>query len=97
MSAIFFPAFNFIANNKYAQIALTFGAILIVWRLNNRQQRRVGAKEARQENRVRALEQDREIMENSREMEDMADRVRDATAERLRDDEPLPDYHFRDE
>lgn len=45
IQAGFFSVFNFIANNKAAQIVLTVGLILFAWMLNNRHQRRIGARE----------------------------------------------------
>ena len=63
ITTAFFSAFNFIANNKWAQIALTIGLIIFAWRANNVVQRRRGEKRyrvkverARADEKARAIE-----------------------------------------
>lgn len=45
MTAFFFAIFNYVSNNKWAQIALTAGIIVLVWMANNAHQRNVGARQ----------------------------------------------------
>lgn len=67
IQAGFFSAFNFIANNKYAQIAVTAGVILLIWLGNNQMQRRRGAHELRAKAERKARKTQTKIEEESRE------------------------------
>lgn len=96
----FFSVFNFISNNKAAQVILTAGFVWVIWLMNNRHQRKVGAKDANARHREASIQKDIEIKENSDEAVKAADTVRANTervsAARVRDEQPVPDYHYRD-
>ena len=57
IQAGFFSLFNFVANNKWAQIALTGGLIVFLYLANNANQRRIG----RGQERNRAAEKARKV------------------------------------
>lgn len=70
----FFSAFNFVANNRWAQIVVTAGVIVFVWLMNNRHQRRVGYKRAeakieKQSRKVQARVQNEVRQENDDRLE----------------------------
>lgn len=100
IQAGFFSVFNYIANNRWAQIALTAGAIVFFWLMNNRHQRKVGARQSDARHREASIQKDLEIREQSDEAVEAADTVRVNTrrvrSTRVRGETSLPDYHYRD-
>ena len=89
-----------IANSRAAQYAIGIGLFVVgfLWWLADRDDKLLENERTRQT--MRALEKDNEIREKSNEAVQASDTVRANTervsAARMRDEQPAPDYHYRD-
>ena len=97
IQAGFFAAFNYISNNKWAQIAVTAGVIVVFWLANNAHQRRQGARKlkhrveiAQNEANEAARQKAQTIKEEANERKERARRAIERVPHGVRSDE-LPD------
>ena len=90
------PALVGAFNNRAVQIGTALLVFFGFMAVRDHQRWERAKKEERIRNNMRALEQDKQIKENSDAFEDNARTVRANTTERVRDASPVPDYHYRD-
>lgn len=91
IQAGFFSVFNFIANNKAAQVILTAGFIGAIWFLNNRHQRSIGGRKVK----ARIEKQSRRVQRTIREKQDAKStqvaRARESAPRGVPHSDELPD------
>jgi len=87
MQALIFPLFNFVANNRWAQIALGVGIFYALWRWNEEAAERRGARrtEQRMEKKSRATKE--KVITKMKENAD--ERVEEARQARMEAERPV--------
>lgn len=78
IQAGFFSVFNFIANNRAAQVAVTAGFVVFVWLMNNRHQRHVGYRKAEDKIEKKSRKVQTQIRKSNNEKSTQVERARDA-------------------
>lgn len=91
IQAPFFAAFNFVANNKWAQIVLTVGLVLIAYKWQAEHHEARGRRQAKARSEAKSRRVQKQVRENLNERSTQTIDAVDTVRRRVRDTGELPE------
>lgn len=91
ITAPFFAAFNFVANNKWAQIVLTVGLVLIAYKWQAEHHEARGRRQAKARSEAKSRRVQKQVRENLNEKSTQTTDAVDTVRQRIRNNGGLSD------